>query len=145
MNQNQINSIVHLHQLWLQGYSDGRCANFCGENLRGKNFSEANLTEGNFSEANLCGADFCGAKLYGARFNKADLTKALYNNRTTFPVGFDPVSAGMFFVGGKEKQEAVEVVASPNAPTTLREELSAVFAKHGFELVSLNFTIRTKV
>jgi hypothetical protein len=72
--------------------------------LRGAALQEALLVNTNLSRAklgpdnlggstHLQGADLTGAQLYGA-----DLRAAEYDDRTKFPSGFDPGSAGMLHV-----------------------------------------------
>jgi len=101
MNQEQINEILEMHKLWLEGKPEGKQAyfewldlrgadlkgvnlqgvNFRVADLRKANFQKANLQEGDFYMANLCSAnlkeaDLIGANLQSARLNGADLEGA---------------------------------------------------------------------
>ncbi len=87
--------------------------------LNGANLQEAELTRADMSNAdltgadldiaqlrlaNLTGADLSGASLEGTRLRYANLTgttltSAVYSSSTEFPVGFDPVAAGMVTAG----------------------------------------------
>ena len=64
-------------------------AKFVGANLRGAKLSRDNLG----GMTNLRGADLTDADLLGA-----NLTDAEYDDRTKFPAGFSPVSAGCLYV-----------------------------------------------
>jgi hypothetical protein len=104
MNQEQINEILEMHKLWLEGKPEGKQAyfewldlrgadlkgvnlqgvNFRVADLRKANFQKANLQEGDFYMANLCSAnlkeaDLIGANLQSARLNGADLEGANLN------------------------------------------------------------------
>jgi hypothetical protein len=86
MSDEQLQEMLRLHELRLQGHPDGVRANLSGANLRGADLSEANLRgadlrwanlgEANLPEANLRGADLSGANLSGADLSGADLSKA---------------------------------------------------------------------
>ena len=74
-------------------------ASFRGASLRGANlknvhafgtdFRDADLTDATLAIAILFGADFRGANLSGT-----DFTGAFFDDRTKWPVGFDPWAAG---------------------------------------------------
>jgi len=91
MTKQELNKVLELHKLWLQGDPKGKRANLSGAyltgaylseaNLYGANLSEANLSEANLSEANLSeaylyGANLSGAYLYGANLSGANLSGA---------------------------------------------------------------------
>ena len=68
MDQKELDKILELHKMWLNGGENGKCAN-----LRGANLYDANLRGANLYDANLRGADLRGADLYGADLRGADL------------------------------------------------------------------------
>jgi|JI10StandDraft_1071094.scaffolds.fasta_scaffold34683_2 probable HAF family extracellular repeat protein len=94
-------------------------ATFRGADLSGANLSDASLFEAQLSQAilistdmrdadlyhanlyqaDLTGADLSRADLFGASLQQANLTDTIltgaYYGQTTFPVGFDPIAAGM--------------------------------------------------
>ena len=57
----------------------------------------ANLTGANLGDANLEGANLNGAWLEGANLNGANLNGAKADEKTTWPLWFDPVAAGVIF------------------------------------------------
>ena len=71
MNQSEIDEVLRLHKLWLEGHKDGKRANLSGADLLRADLSGANL-----SEANLFLADLIGANLIGANLREADLREA---------------------------------------------------------------------
>lgn len=147
MNQNELNSILNLHKLWLNDDPKGQCANLVNANLfgailQGAILQGANLKDANLYRADLFDANLRGANLRGANLAFANLANATFNKETVFPEGFDPVSRGMKLV--EEKESVVEDAAVPAAPKTLHEELSEVLAKHGMVVgktvtLSINF------
>lgn len=64
-------------------------ANLSGVNFLGSFLAEANLDFANLSKANLCHVNLRGASLYGANLNGA-----IYNKKTVWPDGFDPIKEG---------------------------------------------------
>ncbi len=72
-------------------------ATLCNANLSGVNLRGADLRGVNLAGANLCGADLSGANLNRAGLwgmNDADLrVAAIYDDRTKWPDGFDPIAA----------------------------------------------------
>lgn len=81
-------------------YSDLRFTNLYQANMIYVNLEGADLRNASLFGANLRSAHLANAKLQGANINHANLDGAclrgaLYNKRTVFPVGFDPVAAGM--------------------------------------------------
>jgi uncharacterized protein YjbI with pentapeptide repeats len=75
MSQEQLQEVLRLHKLWLQG-NPGCRANLSGANLRGANLRGANLSDANLSDANLRGANLRGANLRGANLSGANLSGA---------------------------------------------------------------------
>ena len=83
-------------------------ADLRGANLRGANLAEACLEGAGIEGSNLSGADLRGAilaeaclewtDLSGADLSGAALREALYNKKTVWPDGFDPVQAGAILV-----------------------------------------------
>lgn len=81
-------------------------ANFAHVNLKDANLTNANLTASyfkgqdltgvNLKDANLRAADLTNANLTEVKqLNEADLNGTKYNDKTKFPVDFDPTRAGM--------------------------------------------------
>jgi len=83
-----------LEYAFLRGV-DLRGANLEGSDLHGANLRYANLRGSNLAKADLRCADLRYADLEGACLEGANLSGSLYNHSTCFPVGFDPVTAGM--------------------------------------------------
>ena len=73
MDQKELDKILELHKMWLNGGENGKCANLSGADLSGANLSGANLYGADLSGANLRGADLYGADLRGAYLYDADL------------------------------------------------------------------------
>ena len=69
-------------------------ADLSGANLSGANLNGANLSGASLRGANLIGANLSGTNLSGANRPLAKLPEAIYDNKTKWPDGFDPVSAG---------------------------------------------------
>jgi uncharacterized protein YjbI with pentapeptide repeats len=65
-------------------------AHFTGADCRGANFFCSILSEADFSGADIRGAIFIDARL-GGRFD----AKTIYDAKTRFPDGFDPVARGL--------------------------------------------------
>lgn len=75
------------HHHWLQGSSDGKRADFAGEDLsdavlEGRDLSHVSLTNARLSGAKLAGAKLVGADLSGADLSGADLSGADLTNAT---------------------------------------------------------------
>ena len=67
MNKEELTVIIDNHGRWLRGEDGGKCANFCGADLRGANLRGANLRGAYLRGANLGGAYLGGKKLVGKR------------------------------------------------------------------------------
>ena len=76
MDQKELDKILELHKMWLNGDENGKCADLRGADLRGANLRGANLRGANLSGADLSGANLSGADLYGADLYGADLRGA---------------------------------------------------------------------
>jgi hypothetical protein len=76
MKQEQLNEILRLHALWLNGDPNGKRANLRYANLRYANLSGANLSCANLSYANLSCADLSYANLSCAYLSGANLRDA---------------------------------------------------------------------
>jgi hypothetical protein len=87
----QLQEVIRLHTLWLNGDTTGQQADLSeadlseanlsgadlsGADLSGADLSEANLSKANLSKANLSGADLSWADLSGADLSGADLSWA---------------------------------------------------------------------
>ena len=75
MNE-KIKDILKKHKDWLEGESDGECADLRGADLRGANLRRADLQGANLRDADLRGADLRGADLRRADLRGADLQGA---------------------------------------------------------------------
>lgn len=77
--------------------------------LDGSVFAGTDLTNARLERASLLGTDLRDAKLEGTRF-----AGAIYNDRTRFPLGFDPDERGLIKDGGMRENasKAVETVAA---------------------------------
>jgi hypothetical protein len=63
-------------------------------------FREANLTAANLGLNNLGGAtSLQGRKSHKCHSKRAKLSGAVFDKRTVFPEGFDPIAAGMALKG----------------------------------------------
>jgi hypothetical protein len=81
MKQEELNEVLRLHKLYIQGEKSGvranlRRANLIGANLRGTDLRCANLSSAILSAANLRDANLSGADLRCANLIDADLTGA---------------------------------------------------------------------
>jgi hypothetical protein len=74
-------------------------------------FRGAKLMRARFGEANLREAHLEGADLTGALLKQAAVAGALYDSRTVFPAGFDPVARGM--VAAPETPPLILAAATP--------------------------------
>ena len=73
-------------------------ANLSKANLTGLNLSKLQLMKADLSNANLSKTNLFEANLAEANLEGAKLQQALYNARTTFPTGFNPVKAGAYLI-----------------------------------------------
>ncbi len=64
-------------------------------NLNGACLNKAYLTGTNLMLVDLSYSDLTGTYLIGADLSEANLSGAFYDNDTSFPSNFDPISAGM--------------------------------------------------
>ena len=88
-------------------------AKLYGAELYGVELYGADLREAKLSRVNLRGADLSRAYLERAKLSGADLERAVlskaylrgatYDDKTVFPAGFDPKSAGMVKAGVKKE------------------------------------------
>ena len=86
MDQKELDKILELHKMWLNGDENGKCADLSGADLRVANLRDANLygadlygadlRVANLRDANLYGADLYGADLRGANLRDANLRDA---------------------------------------------------------------------
>ena len=76
MTRKELDKILELHKMWLNGGENGKCANLRGANLSGANLYDANLSGANLYDANLRNADLYGADLCGANLSGAGLSGA---------------------------------------------------------------------
>jgi uncharacterized protein YjbI with pentapeptide repeats len=73
----------------------GAPVNMSNANLAKAYLENANMHKAKLTDANLAGANLNGANLDGADLSGATLAGARYNAGTIFPIGFDPVEAGV--------------------------------------------------
>lgn len=78
MTQEQIDTILKKHQLWLDGKEGGECADFQYAHLQGENFRGTYIQCANFQGAHLQDADFQYAHLQGVNFRYADLQRVFF-------------------------------------------------------------------
>ena len=86
MNPIDIIDMLENHKAWVEGGSDGTCADFTlqdlrgfdfsNRNLRGAKFTGANLQRCRFQATNLTGADLYVVNLSDANLKTADLTES---------------------------------------------------------------------
>lgn len=76
MNQDELNEILKLHELWLENDPSGVMANLDGANLEEANLWGANLTWANLKLANLAWANLVRTNLRGANLRGANLVGA---------------------------------------------------------------------
>ena len=81
----------------VNGYTIGPGADLRRADLFGADLEGADLSGANLNEANLYEADLNGSNLGGALLSGVNLIGARANKNTTWPDGFDPVSAGVIF------------------------------------------------
>ena len=120
---------LHDAQLHAAGLQDTQLqkANLSGADMTGTGMQSVNLTGADLRNLKgLGGITFCnftGADLRGANFenaidynkNSAIFTKAKYDRRTRWPVGFDPEAAGAILVKIEPKAKPVEEEDDPPA------------------------------
>jgi hypothetical protein len=77
MNQEEFQSILEQHKLWLETRGEqGCCADLRGADLRGADLRGADLRDANLAGANLRLAYLCGANLHVVCLSGADLSGA---------------------------------------------------------------------
>ena len=77
MNNEDLKEIIRLHDLYLKGNKEGKCANLSGVNLSDAILIDANLSDAILIGANLSGAILIGANLRGANLSGANLSGAI--------------------------------------------------------------------
>ena len=90
-------------------YMDNSTFVLKNKDLQGKDLSKLNrLMSGlNLSNANLSGANLCGTNLKRSDLSGANLSNALYDNKTSWPEGFDYQNSGA--IGPKANFQSVEL------------------------------------
>ena len=76
ISSEELDTVIRLHQLYLDGDSTGVRADLEGADLRRANLEEADLGRADLEGANLRGADLRRANLRGADLRRADLRRA---------------------------------------------------------------------
>ena len=71
-----LKEVLCLHERWIKGYKDGRCANLSQRDLSYADLSYADLSYADLSYSNLSGADLIGANLSYSSLRGADLHEA---------------------------------------------------------------------
>jgi Pentapeptide repeats (8 copies) len=98
---------------------DLRDADFSGSDLYGAKLMDSLLNRANFSDrtnlayadlsgANLSEANLIGANLEGANLEGAIAQGAIYDERTIFPVAFNPATAGMINAEDRDRQSRID-------------------------------------
>ena len=77
MTQCDLNTIIQLHEKWLNGEPEGKKADLSNTNLSNTNLHGANLHGADLHGADLHGAILSGANLNGANLNDANLNDAI--------------------------------------------------------------------
>ena len=107
-------------------------AKLYGAELYGVELYGADLREAKLSRVNLRGADLSRAYLERAKLSGADLERAVlskaylrgatYDDKTVFPAGFDPKSAGMVKAGVKKESadKKLSMAHKPPSPPFLQ-------------------------
>ena len=72
----ELGSILHKHQLWLDDEDGGERADLKGANLSWAKLSKADLRYADLEDANLTGANLTGDDLSNANLERAKLTRA---------------------------------------------------------------------
>ncbi|WP_404785097.1 pentapeptide repeat-containing protein [Altericista sp. CCNU0014] len=109
-----------------------------GVNFRGADLSHANLSGADLSESNLSGgtnltfADLSradlrntnlkGTRLEGANLESIQLEGAVYDENTSFPLGFDPLKAGAIASGALQPAAVALETPQPTKPDVDLEE-----------------------
>lgn len=76
--QTEVDSMLELHELWLQDKDQGVKADFSGKDLSDLDFTHANCTSANFENANCEFTDFSNANCFKANFKNSNLYKASF-------------------------------------------------------------------
>lgn len=76
ITRDQLDEILHKHELWLYGKGLGSKADLSRKNLDGVDLNKANLDRADLEHASLIGAELNFASLVGTGFTGADLTSA---------------------------------------------------------------------
>ena len=84
-------------------------ANLSGVNLSGSDLFHASFEGANLSNANLSETNLCCANLNGAVLSGVNLQKALYDESTEFPKGFNPEKAGMVYFSYINEQKQYDL------------------------------------
>ena len=69
MKQKELDEILRMHKMWLDGEEEGKRADLQGANLQGANLQDANLQDANLQGADLRYANLQGANLQGANLD----------------------------------------------------------------------------
>ena len=118
----------------VEGYLIGNGANLGGAYLGGAHLGGANLNGANLHGADLREADLReaylgGAHLRGAKLSRANLLEAMYDDATTWPIGFDPEAAGAIRSEPPDLPQRVEAFSEPEEQGKVRAEFEAPLAR----------------
>ena len=116
MTQEEMKSLLELHEKWLFDKSDGVALDLSGADLRGVDLSDENLSYANLSGTNLSGADLSGADLKWANTLNAkgldvicvQLNTSDKNRQIQYYVQLDKVTVGCFRGTLDELKKAVD-------------------------------------
>ena len=76
MKRKEFDEMMRLHEIWLNGEEDGRCAIMQGEDLRNVNMNRADMRGVNMQRANMLHADMQYANMQCAKMQHADMRHA---------------------------------------------------------------------
>ena len=96
-------------------------ANLSQSNLNGLNLREVKLMQANLINADLSNTNLLWTNLTGAKLNGVKLQKAIYNARTIFPEGFDPVKAGAYLIASGVSLKNISLVNADLSGVNLSE------------------------
>lgn len=120
-----LKEVLRLHELWINGYKDGRRADLSGADLRNANLIDADLRNADLSGANLGGADLSCAT-FDDRIFCLDRIGSV-KRRTTYNATKDIVWCGCF-KGTFEEWVAKIRETYPDENNVYRKEYEAAIA-----------------
>lgn len=86
---------LRLENVWDLDQANLKSANLSSASLAQVFLQGSDLRNANLSNADLTGANLSDADLRQANLSQIQLERAVYNEKTQFPIGFDPEASGM--------------------------------------------------